>query len=381
MARNNKSKELDDRFFSGGTINNNASNYDYPVYTAPSKGSPTPQSSQKSTSGDRISSSVYNPSTGDWTSTYGDGKTITTGAPGLVGGNVVEIPGLKEGYDREFGAGWSDWDPSEGEFRSGSKSSSGGVSSSSWGSGGLGSGGNPYEDAIAAQKKALEEAQRNQIASINQSVDEQARKAYINSMVQQRDLNQNLAASGLSGGMSETTKANLMNTYQNNLNDLELQRNNLVNQVNANTTGEFANIESQLADYIAQQQAAERAYGQWQQEFEYQKAEDALARQDALAAQAAKGSGGGKYYYSSDPKYLAEYSGIMSGEINEQDVRNASSYLLNQFGIDAYEKLLKQAQLMEQQRAQQQEDLIGRLSGAPRYQTSAKRGTGFLELA
>lgn len=163
---------------------------------------------------------------------------------------------------------------------------------SSWSSGGSGSGGNPYEDAIAAQKKALEEAQKNQIAGINQSIDEQARQAYINSMMQQRDLNQNLAASGLSGGMSETTKANLMNTYQNNLNSLEQQRNNLVNQVNANTTGEFANIESQLADYIAQREAADRAYNQWQQEFEYQKAQDALARQDALAAAAAKGNGG-----------------------------------------------------------------------------------------
>ncbi len=56
--------------------------------------------------------------------------------------------------------------------------------------------------------------------AINRDATEAAREAYINRMMSQRNLAQNMAAQGLSGGASETTLAGLENSYGNARNQI-----------------------------------------------------------------------------------------------------------------------------------------------------------------
>ena len=60
----------------------------------------------------------------------------------------------------------------------------------------------------------------------NQSADKALKEAYINRMMQQRNLNQNLSAMGKAGGASETTMLNLANNYGTQRGEVERARAN-----------------------------------------------------------------------------------------------------------------------------------------------------------
>lgn len=100
-----------------------------------------------------------------------------------------------------------------------------------------------YQSRILAELKAAEEAQRkareeaynkaaaaqkstydNNVSQLNGATDKALQQAYINRMLQQRNLQQQLTAQGISGGASETTQASMLNNYQNSRNDLETER-------------------------------------------------------------------------------------------------------------------------------------------------------------
>lgn len=62
------------------------------------------------------------------------------------------------------------------------------------------------------------------MSQLNGATDKALQQAYINRMLQQRNLQQQLTAQGISGGASETTQASMLNNYQNSRNDLETER-------------------------------------------------------------------------------------------------------------------------------------------------------------
>lgn len=66
---------------------------------------------------------------------------------------------------------------------------------------------------------------------VNQNIDRSLRDAYINMMMNKRDMPQLLAAQGISGGMSESTLANIRNQYGGARNDLELSRGNSLDEL------------------------------------------------------------------------------------------------------------------------------------------------------
>jgi len=102
-----------------------------------------------------------------------------------------------------------------------------------------------YNNTVAQQKKNYE----YNVGQVNNSADNALKQAYINRMQNQRTMQQNLAAQGLSGGASETTLGNLLNAYSNSRNNIETNRtsniadlgntyaNNLANASNILTTG------------------------------------------------------------------------------------------------------------------------------------------------
>lgn len=72
------------------------------------------------------------------------------------------------------------------------------------------------------------------------------REAYINNMLNKRDLNQLLSAQGLSGGASETTLAKLLNTYGNNRNNINTATNRNLTELE---TSHNANLAEALQNY------------------------------------------------------------------------------------------------------------------------------------
>lgn len=81
-----------------------------------------------------------------------------------------------------------------------------------------------YDSGIATQQQNYD----NAMADINKQAEDSLRQAYISSMLNQRNLNSQLADAGISGGATETVMANLINNYQNNRNSIyDTQSNNI----------------------------------------------------------------------------------------------------------------------------------------------------------
>lgn len=113
--------------------------------------------------------------------------------------------------------------------------------------------------------------------SLNQNAEVALREAYVNRMMNERNLGQQLAASGLSGGASETTRANMLNAYGNNRNSIRRELGNNLSELEylynqnresakqayndalVNAASERAAYEMQLNDALANQQATSYA--------------------------------------------------------------------------------------------------------------------------
>ena len=159
-----------------------------------------------------------------------------------------------------------------------------------------------YRDSQAAQE-AQQQAQTQQTINnleaerpkINDQYKSSAAQAYVNKMIQQRDLPQRMAALGLTGGASETSQLKLNTMYGNNMNDLTKQRDSSTNDLNlriANARAEGDNALGTIRNNFALQMAqAQAEYNERLAEAELQRqiweAEQEAERQRAAAAAAA----------------------------------------------------------------------------------------------
>lgn len=185
---------------------------------------------------------------------------------------------------------------------SGSKTSgsTSGTTASTSASNGLGDYASMMNSLLAQQRAASEEAYRNSMGRLNSAWDDtmsaldrnrqstlsqlrnnydyssgqaqddankSLREAYINYMLNKRNMNQNLSAMGVSGGTSESTMANMYNAYGNSRNNINTTlADNLASllntyQNNVNSAEQLYN--TQFADarnnYMAQMNALESA--------------------------------------------------------------------------------------------------------------------------
>lgn len=92
--------------------------------------------------------------------------------------------------------------------------------------------------------------------SINDDAAKSLKEAYINKMLSQRNMAQNLAAQGLGGGMSETSQASLLNNYgssRNNINTTAAKSlSDLQQEYNTNVAKAQQQYNSALSDLAAQ---------------------------------------------------------------------------------------------------------------------------------
>lgn len=99
----------------------------------------------------------------------------------------------------------------------------------------------------------------NSAGKINANAEDSLRQAYINRMLSQKNLGQQMSALGLNGGATETTLANMLNNYGNARNNIETTRANNLSDLaftrDNNLAEALQNYNSALANADAQRQA------------------------------------------------------------------------------------------------------------------------------
>lgn len=100
-----------------------------------------------------------------------------------------------------------------------------------------------YNTAAAQQKSNYDYASGN----VNSATNDALREAYINRMLTERNLQQQLTAQGLNGGASETTTASMYNNYANARNQLERERQNQIGSLSNIYQNNMAQLEAQKA--------------------------------------------------------------------------------------------------------------------------------------
>lgn len=168
-------------------------------------------------------------------------------------------------------------------------------------------GGTDYEqrlrDAVNAQVQQAVNNYNRQIEQAGTSHEEAARRAYINKMLSQRNMEQELAASGVYGGMADSQRIAAEADYQNDLTDLETQYNDTMAQLRqaitaARLSGD-AQIAEQMANYLSQVQSEYRNYLQ----------ERMAARQQSAQEQgSAAGAGTGLSNYNAVKNNIMLYA-------------------------------------------------------------------------
>lgn len=141
---------------------------------------------------------------------------------------------------------------------------------------GMGALNSAYDSQMSSLRGNLDET-RNQLTnqynrsrdSISQDAENSLRQAYINRMLSQRNLGQQMSAQGLTGGASETTMANMLNNYGN-------ARNNINTTMNNN----LSNLEGNYSDNLSQ---AMQAYNSAVASANLAKAQQAMSLENALA--------------------------------------------------------------------------------------------------
>lgn len=106
-----------------------------------------------------------------------------------------------------------------------------------------------YQKAAAQQKANYDFS----VGQVNDATGKALQKAYINRMLQDKNLQQSLSAQGLNGGASETTIAGMYNNYNNARNDLETER----QRQTANLLNTYQNNIAQLEQQRASGEAAD----------------------------------------------------------------------------------------------------------------------------
>ena len=141
---------------------------------------------------------------------------------------------------------------------------------------GMGALNSAYNAQLNSLNSNLNET-KNQLANqynysrgnINSDAADSLKQAYINRMLSERNLGQQMSAQGLSGGATETTLANMLNNYGN-------ARNNITTQQNKS----LADLEQNYGSNLSQ---AMQAYNSAVANANLQKAQQAIALENALS--------------------------------------------------------------------------------------------------
>lgn len=160
-------------------------------------------------------------------------------------------------------------------------------------------GGDSYEDAVqkavAARVQQAADGYRRQQEQAATDYEDAARQAYINSRIGRRNLDQQLAAGGVYGGMADSQRIAMEADYQNELSELERQYLETLQDLEQAITDAQLTGDQQAAEQMASYRSTVQGqYASYLMEKE-QEAADAAALRQKYSAQQAYGGGSGGY--------------------------------------------------------------------------------------
>ena len=194
-------------------------------------------------------------------------------------------------------------------------------------------GGDDYQaavqKAIEAQVQAATDQYNSQIENAGKDYEENARRAYINKMMSQRNMDQELAANGVYGGMADSQRIASETNYENDLTGLTNQYQSTISDLqqaitSAKMAGDAQAAEA-MANYLSQIQAQYASYLQNERSIqaEIDMFNRQLAAQQAQQAQAAAYSSGGSSGgsgYSSETADLQKQLNAMGANLTVDGV-------------------------------------------------------------
>lgn len=215
-------------------------------------------------------------------------------------------------------------------------------------------GGDDYQAAvqaaIEAQVQAATDQYNSQIESAGKDYEENARRAYISKMMSQRNMDQELAANGVYGGMADSQRIASETNYENNMTDLTNQYQATIGQLqqaitSAKLAGDAQAAEA-MANYLSQVQAQYASYLQNERSIQaevdmFNRQLAAQQAQEARAASYSGGSSGGRSGGSgySGSGYSAE-TATLQRELNAMGANLAVDGIMGPKTQAAYEQLM-----------------------------------------
>lgn len=123
-------------------------------------------------------------------------------------------------------------------------------------------------DNLASTKSTLLESYNTGKKGVLDEAAQSLKQAYVNKMLSEKNLDQRMAAQGLSGGATETTRASMSNNYGNARNEIDRTTNN--------------NLAALASEYNSNVAAAMQAYNQAVAQAELQRAQQAMEIENNL---------------------------------------------------------------------------------------------------
>lgn len=201
---------------------------------------------------------------------------------------------------------------------------------------------NYYDSNLNTTKDTLNNSYNASKSDINADAEASLREAYINNMLNRKNLQQALTAQGLNGGASETTQASMLNNYGSARNDIETQQ--------------AKNLADLLRTYNDNLSSAQNAWSSQMASLELQKMQQLQQAENALNNMQTAALGN----ISTDSSYLTALQSLMKAQ-NAYELSPTTNNLLqtltdtNQANYQAiadtsYQQYLEQQRMMEAQK-------------------------------
>lgn len=176
-----------------------------------------------------------------------------------------------------------------------------------------------YNATVDAQNRAYGAAKND----VNKTANKSLQEAYVNRMMSEKNLGQQMSAQGLNGGATESTIAGIQNNYGNSRNNIETARNDNLSNL-ANT---YQNNLSQAAAALESGMAGD--YANYVANLASMVASNPVAYSSVTQGDSASNSGMADYY----KKLLQQYQSGSNGSVyNSQSNSNLVNSYLNNIG-------------------------------------------------
>lgn len=185
------------------------------------------------------------------------------------------------------------------------------------------------EAAQEAQTRAAVEALQGNRRTIEQDAEEAAKQAYISRMLTEKRLPQQLAATGSSGGMTDSAVLRMNSDYENSRNDIMNAKNNALADLNS----QIAQVEATGDISLAQQQSE---WAQQLAQMQWQLAQQEAERQQELelaAINASKSGSGSGTPYKPRLTYAQAKEQLEAGNTNDVVLEAAEYWGLPVLGV------------------------------------------------